>query len=162
MKTDAEINALLLQQRGEIAGFIQAHKVELFSAALRFHQSTAMPGGMFHILEAYCIEFYGRERAFQCAMEHIAEAALLECAPRQAEVASQETFQARLREVQKSLHPKALSEVTGVPANTLRSYLLGKTTPTLTRVAQIATNAGYRPEWLAFGVGPRRPSVALA
>lgn len=151
-----EINALLTQRKAEISKFIQTHKAELFSAALKHYQTTAMPVGMFNVLEAYCIEFYGRDRAFKFAMEHIAEAALLECVATQADATRAETFAARLHEIQKSLHPKTLSEVSGLPAKTLRSYLLGQTTPPLARLTEIAIKAGYRPEWLAFGVGPRR------
>lgn len=154
-----EINALFLSRKEEMARFIQAHKAELFSVALKCHQTTAVPYGMFSVLEAFCVEFYGRERAFQFAMDHIAEAALLECVEQDSAACGAETFAARLSEVQKSIYPKALSEVTGLSRTTLHSYLAGKTTPPLTRLATMALKVGCRPEWLAFGVGPRSAVV---
>ena len=77
------MNTCLTARKDEISRFIRRHKVELFSAALKYYQSSAIPEGMFRVLEAYCIEFYGPERAFQFALEHIAEAALLDCAATQ-------------------------------------------------------------------------------
>lgn len=151
-----EINTLIASRNDEIARFIQTHKAELFSSALKWFKTTAVPGGMFSVLEAYCTEFYGKDRAFQYAMENIAEAALLECMIPNQNSDCPTTFAARLSEVQKSVYPRTLSEVTGIPSTTLHSYLAGKTTPTLARLASLAATVGYRPEWLAFGVGPRK------
>ena len=52
----------------------------------------------------------------------------------------------------------ALSQKTGIPRNTLQTYLMGQAEPKIGRVVDIAHAAGVNIEWLATGKGPMRPT----
>ncbi|MBB4867143.1 transcriptional regulator with XRE-family HTH domain [Pseudomonas nitritireducens] len=150
--TDEQINAHLALWDSRIEEFIRTNRDEIYPQLLRWLSDTTVPTGLYNVLVAYCAELVGPEEAFKFSLHWVAKVALRDLRGYR-QKPTPEHFPIRLKLVMEERRLQEMPMPSNLKGTTLNRYLEGKTTPTLTNLAEIAADLGVSPAWLAFGIG---------